>query len=156
MLITINCRLFAQSCHCIDMIDSFNRHQLKKIDYQEFTLCSFADSIDNMVKYKKIPLFLYNPCFDDYPLNGDHDTTSIRLCILNRVCNKDVLKYLICLDDIRMKKTCSISNNSDVNEGYISANSLRAAVPYIDKSFYELIVWRYYQLLFGKEGEQMK
>jgi len=116
--------------------------------------CTYADSINRIFIYEKTPAFLYDESFD-YMQTCDHCSESIRGKVLERVCNLEALRYLICLNDSGMKKLMPIPQY-DPDEGNISTRGLVLAIPDVDKSFYDLLVRRYYLLLVEKERVKEK
>lgn len=111
--------------------------------------CIYADSIDNILAYKKIPMFLYDDDFDENEVMwpGSDYPISVRMELLKRVKNVNALRYIICLNDTSMKKINHLLNEKDTSNDLITELSLIRSIPYIHKSFYDLIVWRYYMLM---------
>jgi len=141
--------LFAQQCYCEGFLDSVKHHLKHNVDFREYPYCVYADSINRIFIYKRIPAFLYDESFDNMQ-TCDHCLESIRGKVLERVCNLEALKYLICLNDSGMKRLMPIPKDKPY-EGYISVRGLVLAIPDVNKSFYDLIVRRYYDLLVEKE-----
>jgi|GEM_PF-1527555 len=142
--------VFAQKCHCEDLVDSLTHHHYRHSNnstdyYRDCDYCPYADSINRMFIYKRIPAFLYNESFDNWQ-ECDHCSNSTRSEVLKRVCNLNALRYLIGLNDTGMKKLMPIPDERP-NEGIITARGLVLAIPDVDKSFYDLIVRRYNELL---------
>ncbi|MBA3829379.1 MAG: hypothetical protein H0X33_10620 [Taibaiella sp.] len=159
ILLSNNSTAQKKCCECI--LDSAYKIAKKTGDYKitdvahkEKMYCILVDSINNLLVYKKIPSFLQRDCFDYsyYVLwPNEHSPISVRVELLNRIYNKEVLKYLICLNDISMKRKCSLLTDTIKHGGYITDRSLAEEIPYVNKSFYDLIVWRYSNLL--NDGE---
>lgn len=104
---------------------------------REKAIAVFSDSINNY-NGEKVPCFLYNECFDlNAPLwRGFHFTRSLRWQVLQKVNNKQALAMLLKTDRKKMDKRCT-TLNKEKQEDYL---------PFIEKSFWQLIRKRYKEL----------
>jgi hypothetical protein len=91
-----------------------------------------SDSINNIFKYKTVPAFLEDSCFDYNPFYWPslHRPICLRSLILKKVNNLKALDSLITLNNILFKSKCSL--------GY----EILDIMPNVKQSFYDLLLIR--------------
>ena len=91
-----------------------------------------SDSINNIFKYKIVPTFLEDSCFDYNPFYWPsiHRPISLRTLILKKVNNLKALDSLITLNNILFKSKCSLDYE------------ILDIMPNINQSFYDLLLIR--------------
>lgn len=116
---------------------SYRKTTISKETKSYVKLCS--DSLNNVINTNVIPQFLYDPCFDyqkRYWLNL-HTPLSLRKMIVEKVNNKKSLDYILKLQFNELNQLCSRREERD------TIGLIYYKVPYIDKTFEQLLRERY-------------
>jgi len=110
---------------------------IDKVKERQEKINSFADSINNYV-VGAIPDFLFDECFDNQSnlWTGLHSPASLRWQVLEKVSNKEAIKYILATHDKRLKRKCT----------YDKGSNPELIIPMIKKSFYQLLRKRHKQL----------
>lgn len=124
---------------------SYKKVTLSKETKAYIKICS--DSLNNITVTNVVPNFLYDPCLDyqkQYWLNI-HTPISLRKMIVDKVNNTKPLEYILRLQAVELNQYCSRREEKDT----IGLHYYK--VPFIDKTFEQLIKERYGELTIHRK-----
>ena len=109
-------------------VDTLRKNYLVNELNTEYQMKIYSDSLNNLKRDEHLPIFVFNPCFDNQPIywKNLHTPISLRNLVIKNVYNKKVLLRIS--KDRRLKTKCKEKG--------------KFKIPLIESTFNQLVLKR--------------